>query len=510
MSLFDKPLFIFEMANNHQGDVEHGKKIIRAMEKVATPYRDDFNFAVKFQYRNLDTFIRPDYKNRTDVKNIKRFQETRLSQEEFLELKREVESCNFFTVCTPFDEISAQRIVEQDYNAIKIASCSFTDWSLVEAIALTKLPVIASTAGASLEDIDKIVQFFHHRNIELSLMHCVAEYPTPNEKLELNQITLLKNRYPNVRIGFSTHEQPSEMDSVKLAVAKGAKIFERHVGFPTDTISLNKYSSTPDEISLWLGAAKKAFDMCGISDQRYISSQKEKDDLAALQRGVFARNNLSEKSNLSVDNTFLAFPCESGQLLAKHMSKYAKLTLKKDVAENQPIAIENVEISDSLKRVQDIVHKLMDILKKGHIVIPVDSSCEISHHYGIDRYEEVGMTLIDCVNRAYCKKLLILLAGQKHPTHFHKKKEETFIVLYGVLNVVCDGKSFTLKQGETMTVSPEMKHSFSSETGCIFEELSTTHYNGDSYYDDADKFVSPRKTKVYITNDMLKDRQVAQ
>lgn len=505
MPLFAKPLFIFEMANNHQGDVEHGKKIIRAMEKVAEPYRDDFNFAVKFQYRNLDTFIRPDYKDRTDVKNIKRFQETRLSQEEFLELKREVESCNFFTVCTPFDEISAQRIAEQNYDAIKIASCSFTDWALVEAIALTKLPVIASTAGASLEDINKIVQFFHHRNIPLSLMHCVAEYPTPNNRLELNQITLLQQKYPNVRIGFSTHEQPSELDSVKLAVAKGAKIFERHVGVSTDTISLNKYSSTPDEISLWLDAAKKAFIMCGISDKRYTSSQKEQDDLAALQRGVFARNNLDAKSDLNSADTYLAFPCETGQLLAKHMSKYAKITLKKNVAENKPIAFEDVDITDNLPRVQSIVHKLMYILKKGHIVIPVDSSCEISHHYGIDRYEEVGMTLIDCVNRAYCKKFLILLPNQKHPTHFHKKKEETFIVLYGVLNVICDGKTVTLKQGESLTMPPSMRHSFYSETGCVFEELSTTHYKGDSYYDEVDEFVTPRKTKVYITNDMLND-----
>ena len=503
MSLFDKPLFIFEMANNHQGDVSHGKKIIRAMESVSESYRDYFNFAVKFQYRDLDTFIRPDYKERDDIKNIKRFKETRLSQEELLELKREVEDCNFFTICTPFDELSAQRIANQNYDTIKIASCSFTDWSLIETIAATKLPVIASTAGASLEEIDKIVQFFRHRNIPLSLMHCVAEYPTPANRLELNQITLLQQRYPDLKIGFSTHEEPSEMDSIKIAIAKGAKIFERHVGVPTDSISLNKYSSTPKEISSWLESAKKAFDMCGISNERYTPSQKEKNDLAALQRGVFARKDIDAGIDLNFDNTYFAFPCETGQILAKHMSKYAKLTLKKAVDINKPIFIEDVNIYDSLTLVQDIVHKLMDILKKGHIVIPVDSSCNISHHYGLDRYEEVGVALIDCVNRAYCKKLLVLLPGQKHPTHLHKKKEETFTVLYGVLNVVCDGKALTLKQGESMIVSQGMKHSFSSETGCIFEELSTTHYKDDSYYDDMSEFANPRKTEVYLTNDML-------
>ena len=241
MKLFSKPLFIFEMANNHQGNINHGKKIIREMKRVSETYRDLFDFAIKFQYRNLDTFIRPDYKDRTDIKNIKRFQETRLSQEEFLILKQEAKNCQFFTICTPFDEISAQRISEQKYDAIKIASCSFTDWSLLEAVATTGLPVIASTAATSLEDIHKVVSFFKHRNISLSLMHCVAEYPTPNEHLEMNQITLLQKNFPELNIGFSTHEEPNNMDSIKIAVAKGAKIFERHVGVSTEEISLNRF-----------------------------------------------------------------------------------------------------------------------------------------------------------------------------------------------------------------------------------------------------------------------------
>ena len=72
MALFDKPLFTFEMANNHQGSVEHGKTIIREIKKVTKPYEDIFDFAFKFQYRDLDTFIHPAFKERMDIKNIKR------------------------------------------------------------------------------------------------------------------------------------------------------------------------------------------------------------------------------------------------------------------------------------------------------------------------------------------------------------------------------------------------------------------------------------------------------
>ena len=60
-----KPLFILEIANNHMGDVEHGLKIIREMAEITKKF--DFLFAIKFQYRDIDTFIHPDYKSRMDL-----------------------------------------------------------------------------------------------------------------------------------------------------------------------------------------------------------------------------------------------------------------------------------------------------------------------------------------------------------------------------------------------------------------------------------------------------------
>ena len=78
MSEFFKDLFVFEMANNHQGSVEHGLKIIRAMAKLTRQYR--IKGAIKFQYRDLDTYIHPDFRARTDVKHIPRFLSTRLTR----------------------------------------------------------------------------------------------------------------------------------------------------------------------------------------------------------------------------------------------------------------------------------------------------------------------------------------------------------------------------------------------------------------------------------------------
>ena len=74
--------YIFEMANNHQGSVEHAKKIIDSFSELAK--KQEIKAAVKLQFRQLDTFIHNDFK-KSDLKFVKRFNETRLSKGQFKE-----------------------------------------------------------------------------------------------------------------------------------------------------------------------------------------------------------------------------------------------------------------------------------------------------------------------------------------------------------------------------------------------------------------------------------------
>ena len=125
-----------------------------------------------------------------DLKYIKRFEETRLSRVDFDILVRAIRENGFMAMCTPFDEASISVIEEQKLDIIKVASCSFTDWPLLECIVKTDKPIIASTAGATLEEIDRVISFFTNRDKDFAIMHCV-KYPTPDEKMHLSQIDLL-------------------------------------------------------------------------------------------------------------------------------------------------------------------------------------------------------------------------------------------------------------------------------------------------------------------------------
>ena len=498
MNFFDKFLFVFEMANNHMGDLEHGIRIIQEFYNVSKEFRDDFQFAFKFQYRDLETFIHPEYKGRFDFKYIKRFTETNLSKEERRVLMEKAKELGFITICTPFDERSVDLIEEHGYDIIKIASCSFTDWPLLERIALTDKPIIASTAGATLEDIDKVVTFLEHREKKFCLMHCVGEYPTSKEHLELNQIDLLRSRYPNIPIGFSTHEDPENTDAIKIAIAKGAVVFERHVGIETERYKLNSYSSTPDQIRRWLISAKEAIKMCGIKGDRYKPTEKEKMDLRGLQRGVYAKRDIREGERIDLSNTFFAIPNMEDQLVSNDMSKYTEFISKKEIKKNQPIMTKDVIKRDLRDRIVQIVNEIRPLLIESKIALPDKVDIEISHHYGIERFEEYGATIINCINREYCKKLILLLPGQTHPVHYHKKKEEAFHVLYGDVELVLDGEIKKCKAGDIIIIEKGVSHSFSSRNGAIIEEISTTHYKDDSFYED-ERIMNNKQRKTYLT-----------
>lgn len=489
-------LFVFEMANNHMGDVEHGLKIIRKIHDVCK--RFTFKFAFKFQYRDLDTFIHSDYMSRTDFKYVKRFMETNLSEAERKLLKDEANKLGFTAICTPFDENSVDLIEKHNYDIIKIASCSFTDWPLLERIAGTNKPIIASTAGASLEDIDKVVSFFEHREKNLCIMHCVGEYPTERKNLQLNQIDLLKRRYPEIAVGYSTHESPDNYEAVKIAIGRGASVFERHVALKTDKYAINAYSSTPEHIAAWLQSAQEAFEMCGISEKRYDGTEKERMDLRGLQRGVFAKTNIKKGEKIDASNTFFAIPNLENQIVANQMSKYSEFIANKDIDTNYPVLITDTTFTNLRDKVLQIVKKVRDLLIESRVVLPDKLDMEISHHYGLDKFEEWGATIINCINREYCKKLIILLPGQRHPVHFHKKKEETFHVLHGDVAVNLNGEEKKYKAGDMVIVEREMKHSFSSAKGAIFEEISTTHYKDDSFYND-EKVINNKNRKTGLT-----------
>lgn len=495
MSKIFDDLFIFEMANSHQGSVEHGKDIIHEMGKIARKY--NIKAAVKLQYRNLDTFIHPDYKGRKDVNHIPRFESTRLTYDQFTELVEAIRSEGMIAMSTPFDEDGVDWCMDQGLDIIKVASCSSLDWPLLEKIAATHKPVIISVGGKTISDIDKLYNYFTHKRCDFAFMHCIAEYPAPIERLQLDFIDKLRRRYPDNVIGYSGHEDPDDNVIPMMAIAKGAKILERHVGLPAETISLNAYSMNPDQADKWVKSALEAKEICKMKKEteRYIS-QAEIDSLNSLMRGVYLKHDVKKGTELKREDVFFAMPNHDKQMTSGQF--FEGVVASKDYKANEELH-ETKPVTDT-NLARSVIHDVKGMLYEANIYLGDTFEAELSHHYGMKHFRQFGAVIISIVNREYCKKLIAVLPGQQHPDHMHKVKEETFQLLYGDLEVVVDGEEREMKPGDIQTVLRGQMHSFSSRTGAVFEEISTTHVKNDSYYEDpviAKKDLMERKTKVY-------------
>lgn len=492
-------LFVLDMANNHQGCVKHGKSIIAQHGEVVRRHR--VRAGIKFQFRDLPEFVHISERENPTNKHVPRFLSTLLSWENFNELVTAVRAEGMLTICTPFDEASVHKITEMGFDVIKVASCSARDWPLLEEVAASGLPVIASTGGLTQSEIDDLVSFFTHRACEFALMHCVSIYPTPDEACNLANIQTFRTRYPKLTIGWSTHEPPTETTHVGLAAALGARMFERHIGIETNEIKLNKYSSTPAETDSWLAAFRKTNIILGSNTRDNILSE-EKAAIDGLKRGVFAKRDIPANHTLTSEDIYYAFPFQAGQISSSDFREGSKATIA--ISKDEAIRPENCEIFEhpdhkAEQVLKKAIHEVKAQLAYAGVRLNHEFQTEYSHHYGIENFREVGAVLITVINREYAKKILVQLPGQRHPLHMHKLKEETFLVLSGDLVIELDGEERILRSGDQLTVPPGVWHCFHTNTGVVFEEISTTAFSDDSYYRDssiAQLSSSQRKTSV--------------
>lgn len=348
-------LFVLELANNHLGKVDRGLRIISDFAQVVR--FNNVRATIKLQFRDADTFIHKDFRGRTDLRYVKKTLDTRMSRADLAAMVSAVRDHGCLTSATPFDEASVDLCEELNLDIIKVASSDINDWFLIERIAETRKPVAFSTGGSSLKDMDDLVKFFTSRRIPCAINHCVALYPSEDHELELNQIDFLRQRYPEITVGLSTHEYRSWDASMLVAYAKGARTFERHIDIDADGVAVSPYCSVPSQIDTWFKAFKAAKEMCGGSrtERRFIPERETK-YLDALVRGVYARRDLPAghvlRHETTQDDFYLAVPLQKGQLSCRELLTGEVLTTA--VGKDQPLMVDAIggaySTNDALKR----------------------------------------------------------------------------------------------------------------------------------------------------------------
>jgi sialic acid synthase SpsE/sugar phosphate isomerase/epimerase len=220
-----EPCFIIAEAGvNHNGSLEMALKLV----DVAIEAGAD---AVKFQKRSLKDLYPADLLENPNTAEwnfrymLPYLQKVELLDEDFFRIKEYCDEKGIRFMCTPWDETSLELLEEIGVEIYKIASADLVNFPLLDRIAGLGKPMILSTGMATLDEIQRTVDFLKARNASFALLHCVSTYPAPFENLNLRFIETLKQF--GVPVGYSGHERGIAIPVVTLAL--GASIIEKHI-----------------------------------------------------------------------------------------------------------------------------------------------------------------------------------------------------------------------------------------------------------------------------------------
>jgi len=217
---------IAEIGHNHPGNLEKAKQLIHAAKECGAD-------AVKFQKRDNRTLYTREFYD-SPYENENSFGRTygahreslELGHDEWRELRAYARELGIGFVATPFDRPSADFLAELDLTAFKFASGDLRNTPLQRQVASFGKPMFLSTGGGELADIDRAGETILPLNRQLAVLQCTAAYPAAAEDLNLKVITTLRERFPELVIGLSDHQNGIAMALV--AYMLGARVIEKH------------------------------------------------------------------------------------------------------------------------------------------------------------------------------------------------------------------------------------------------------------------------------------------
>lgn len=217
---------IAEIGHNHQGSLETAREMFRVAKESGAD-------AVKLQKRNNrklyteEAYNKPyDHSNSFGTTYGEHREFLEFGDTEYKELLAYADEIGITMFSTAFDFESADFLAKLDIPAIKVASGDLKNIPLLTYIAEIQKPIVMSTGGGTMEDVNRAYDAIMPINQQLCLLQCTAGYPAEFEELNLRVITTFRERFPNTVVGLSSHD-----NGIAMAIAAymlGARVVEKH------------------------------------------------------------------------------------------------------------------------------------------------------------------------------------------------------------------------------------------------------------------------------------------
>lgn len=236
---------IAEIAQAHDGSLGMAHAFIDAVSATGAD-------AIKFQTHIADAESTPEEPWRVefsyqDASRYNYWKRMEFTEEQWIGLAKHAQKKNLIFLSTPFSFEAFELLNRIGVPAWKVGSGDITNIPLIEKMSQTNKPVLLSSGMATWDELDLAVNTVRSQRTSVAVFQCTTSYPCTPEKLGLNLISEIRNRY-SCAVGLSDHS--GTIFSGLAAASLGAKMLEVHVTFSRDCFGPDVSSSiTIEELS---------------------------------------------------------------------------------------------------------------------------------------------------------------------------------------------------------------------------------------------------------------------
>jgi N-acetylneuraminate synthase len=290
MFLENKPYIVAELNSSHRGKIEIARKMIDAAKQCGCD-------AVKFQSWTPDSLYCKNYYDANPISRrmVKGFS---LEPEKLKELACYCHDIGIDFSSTPYSEEEVDFLAEEcDPAFIKIASMDINNLPFLKYIAKKQLPIVLSTGMATADEIETAVHSIEDAgNSQICILHCVSIYPVDSENVNLNNMVMLKDKFPDHKVGYSDHTLGSEVACA--AVALGAVMVEKHFTLDSSVIGWdNQMATEPEDMEKLVKGCRNVSAALGHYER--IVSEAELEQRKKMRRSLVAARELKRGQILS-------------------------------------------------------------------------------------------------------------------------------------------------------------------------------------------------------------------
>ncbi len=329
---------VAEIGHNHAGELG---KAVQMVDDAIDAGAD----AVKFQTRKPDEVyargtapgaydFESDNPQWVDRKYGAHRERLEFTPEEWRELFAVCRARGITAFSTPFDHSSAELLAMLDVPAFKIASGDATNTPLLRHVAEFGKPMIVSTGGCNIEDVDRIVETLEPTQTPFALLQCSCIYPAPSDVLNLRVVSSYRERYPHSVVGLSTHAR--DWTPSLAAFALGSRIIEHHFTHDREWQGTdNHFSLEPDSLRQLREAVDTVLPALGSSEKR--RDPREESYTLERQKALYYQRDIKAGECVQHGDVRAMCPNDVGLTPPYELNKVVGHPLAVDVRKGWPV-----------------------------------------------------------------------------------------------------------------------------------------------------------------------------